>query len=255
VAEVDYEAEYNARARVPEHPEIFARWTAEAARHRSEAPCALDLAFGDTPRQAMDIFLPGGRTMAMFIHGGWWRTLDRSMFSHMARGLNAHGIAVAVVGYDLCPSVSIGDIVQQMRRACAFLGRRVVVIGHSAGGHLAAAMAATEKGVMAGYAISGLFDLDPLVGLSMNADWKLDAASARALSPSRWPNPGVPFDAIVGERESDEFKRQGRALAGAWGARYAEVSGANHFTVLDPLSDPDSAMVARLTDICARTTS
>jgi arylformamidase len=255
VPKVDYEAEYNARAQVPEHPRIFARWTEEAARYRSATPCELCLAFGDTPRQAMDIFLPGARAMAMFIHGGWWRTLDRAMFSHMARGLNAHGIAVAVVGYDLCPAVSIGDIVEQVRRACAFLDRRVVVVGHSAGGHLAAAMAATVKNVAAGYAISGVFDLDPLVGLSMNADWKLDARSARALSPHRWAKPDVVFDAVVGELESNEFRRQSRALAVAWGARYEEVTGTNHFTVLDPLADPQSAMVARIGAFCARTAS
>jgi arylformamidase len=255
VAEVDYEAEYNARAMVPEHPEIFARWTEAAARYRGETRCDLGLAFGDTPRRAMDIFLPAGRAMAMFIHGGWWRSLDRSMFSHMARGLNAHGIAVAVVGYDLCPAVSIGDIVEQIRRACVFLDRRVVVVGHSAGGHLAAAMAATERNVTAGYAISGVFDLEPLVGLAMNADWKLDADSARVLSPCHLPKPEVPFDAVVGALESNEFRRQSRVLAEAWEARYLEAIGTNHFTVLDPLSDPDSAMVARLSEFCARTIS
>jgi arylformamidase len=255
VPDVDYEAEYNARAMVPEHPEIFARWAADAARYREGAPCDLGLKFGDTQRQAMDIFLPGARSMAMFIHGGWWRALDRAMFSHMARGLNAHGIAVAVVGYDLCPDVSIGGIVEQIRRACAFLDRRVVVVGHSAGGHLAAVMAATVQNVAAGYAISGVFDLDPLVGLSMNADWKLDAPSAHALSPCRWPRPDVAFDAVLGELESNEFRRQSRALAQAWGARYEEISRANHFTVLDALADPDSAMVARIAAFCARTTS
>ena len=253
--DVDYEAEYNARAMVPEHPGIFARWTAEAERYRETAPCELGLKFGDTPRQAMDIFLPGGRAMAMFIHGGWWRALDRTMFSHMARGLNAHGIAVAVVGYDLCPDVSIGDIVEQMRRACLFLGRPVVVAGHSAGGHLAAAMTATVKAVKAGYAISGVFDLEPLVGLSMNEDWKLDVLSARKLSPQRRPKPQGSFDAVVGGGESNEFKRQSRSLADAWGARYEEIAGANHFTVLDALCDPESAMVARLSEICARTAS
>ncbi len=93
------------------------------------------------------LFLPEAgeaAPLAIFIHGGWWRSLDPSFFSHMARGPNARGVAVAVVGYDLCPNVSIADIIEQMRRACAFLwqrfGRRMLVYGHSAGGHLAAAM-------------------------------------------------------------------------------------------------------------------
>jgi arylformamidase len=255
VPDIDYEAEYNARAMVPEHPEIFARWTDEAACYRECAPCELGLKFGDTPRQAVDVFLPGARGMVMFIHGGWWRALDRTMFSHMARGLNVHGIAVAVVGYDLCPDVSIGDIVEQMRRACLFLRRPVVVAGHSAGGHLAAAMTATVNTVTAGYAISGVFDLEPLLGLAANVDWRLDALSARKLSPHRWPKPAASFDAVVGGRESNEFKRQSRSLADAWDARYEEIVWANHFTVLDALCDPDSAMVARLSEICARTTS
>ena len=90
----------------------------------------------------------------------------------------------------------------------------------------------------------------------MNRDWKLDAGEARALSPVHWTLPdGVIFDAVVGALESDEFKRQSRMLAEAWDARYEEIPGANHFSVLGPLSDPDSAMVARLREICARTTS
>ena len=124
------------------------------------------------------------------------------------------------------------------------------MIGHSAGGHLAAMTAATLREVVTGgYAISGAFDLLPLLNVSENADWRLDAASARALSPIHLAPPRV-FDAVVGARESSEFRRQSRALSEAWGARYEEVAGANHFTVLDGLSDPDSAMVARIVEIC-----
>lgn len=251
MAEIDYEAEYNARAAVPEHPAIFERWARDAAAYRAGRPCTLGVAYGGSPRQAFDLFPADGPAMAMFVHGGWWRAMDRAMFSHMARGLNARGVSVAVAGYDLCPEVSIAAIVEQIRRACAFLGRRVVVFGHSAGGHLAACVSGE---VAAGYAISGLFDLMPLLAVSMNQDWRLDAAEARALSPIHRPPPML-FDAVVGALESDEFKRQSRALASAWGARYTEIAGANHFTVLDPLADPQSAMVARLAEICARTVS
>lgn len=254
--DIDYEAEFNARAMVPEHPAIFERWTRDAAAWRAETPHEAGLAYGDTPRQTMDVF--GSGRAAMFIHGGWWRTLDRAMFSHMARGLNAHGIAVAVAGYDLCPQVSIAQIVEQMRRAVRLLARRtggrIVVFGHSAGGHLAATLATTMPEVGAGYAISGVFDLVPLVGVSMNADFGLDAASARALSPLYAPAAPA-FDCVVGARESNAFKLQSRALAERWGVSYGEIEGADHFTVLDPLSDPASAMVAQLQAICARTFS
>jgi arylformamidase len=251
MSEVDLEAGYDARARVPEHPAIFARWLREAAAYRAGRACTPDLVYGDGPGQALDLFAAGGGARALFVHGGWWRAMDRKHFSHMARGLNLRGIGVAVAGYDLCPKVSIAEIERQIRRACRFLGGRIVVFGHSAGGHLAACVA---NEVAAGYAISGLFDLEPLVGLSMNADWRLDAAQARALSPVHRPAPAS-FDAVVGALESDAFKRQSLLLAEKWGARYEEIEGANHFTVLDPLADPHSAMVARLADICARTAS
>ncbi|HMK70924.1 MAG TPA: alpha/beta hydrolase [Xanthobacteraceae bacterium] len=275
MATVDYEGEYNNRARVPEYPEIFARWARQAEDYRAEAlkrgSAELGLSYGDTPRQTVDLLLPeAGATapLAMFVHGGYWRSLDPSSFSHMARGLNERGIAVAMVGYDLCPIVTVGAIIGQVRRACVFLwlrfGRRLMIYGHSAGGHLTAAMVATDwpalypkapaDMVPAGYAISGLFDLTPLIGLSMNQDLRLDAAEARRVSPMFWPlAPGRVLDAVVGDLESDEFKRQSRTVAETWRqakaqTRYQECPG-NHFTVVDALADPESAMVARIAEL------
>src|SRR5216683_8206457 len=162
---IDYEAEYNNRARVPEHPEIFARWAREAEDYRAEAMkerrAELGLSYGSTMRQIIDLFSPKSDVtrsdvtrrnvtapLALFIHGGYWRSLEPALFSQVARGVNAHGIAVAVVGYDLCPQVTITDIIDQIRHACLFLwlrtGRPMMVFGHSAGGHLAAAMVATD---------------------------------------------------------------------------------------------------------------
>lgn len=279
MAAIDYEAEYNNRARVPEHEDIFARWAWEAENYRAEAlkngRSQLGLCYGDTPRQFIDLFLPtagAAAPLALFVHGGWWRSLDPSMFSQVARGPNAHGIAVAVAGYDLCPVVTIADIIVQIRRACAFLwqrlGRRVFIYGHSAGGHLAAAMVATDWAafypkapadlVPAAYSISGVFDLAPLIGIGLNQDLRLDAATARAVSPLFWPLPaGRSFDAVVGGLESSEFKRQSRTIAQTWAqngaaTRYEEIAGANHFTVIDPLADPGSAMTARVADLAAQ---
>jgi arylformamidase len=172
------------------------------------------------------------------------------------------------VGYDLCPNVGIGDIVEQMRRACIFLwqrfGRRFFVYGHSAGGHLAGAMIATDwvalypkapaDLVPAAYAVSGLFDLNPLVGITPNQDFRLTPESARALSPALWPlAPGRVFDAVVGGLESSEFLRQSKLIAQAWGTagktRYEEIPGKNHFTVIDAFADPQSAMTARVVEL------
>jgi arylformamidase len=175
------------------------------------------------------------------------------------------------MGYDLCPIVTIADIIEQARRACVFLwqrfGRKLLVYGHSAGGHLTAAMVATDWQALypkappdlapAGYAVSGVFDLTPLVSVSMNQDLRLDAEEARRLSPLFWPiAPGRVFDAVVGAEESGEFKRQGQTLEQTWYERKAEtnyeVLPGNHFVVIDPLTDPASAMVARLVQLAQR---
>src|SRR5262245_14823860 len=136
---IDYEVEYNNRARVPEHPEIFVRWQRDAEAYRKEAAAErraeLGIKFGPSPRQFIDLFLPksggDGAPLAMFIHGGYWRSLEPAMFSQMARGLNAHGVAVAVSGYDLVPQVAIRDIIAQTQAACLTLwkrfGRRIMV--------------------------------------------------------------------------------------------------------------------------------
>jgi arylformamidase len=276
---IDYEAEYNNRARVPEHPQIFARWEREAAAYRAESirssRAELGLAYGPTPRQTIDVFDPAGEpsgAAALFIHGGYWRSLAPSQFSQLAKGLNSHGVKVAVGGYDLCPHVAIGDIIEQMRQACLFLwrryGRKILVYGHSAGGHLAACLLATEWAelssdaprdlVPAAVAISGLFDLSPLTAVSMNADLRLSAADARAASPFFWPAPaGLTLEAWCGALESGEFRRQNRIIADAWAKAGVatvclEVPGTNHFTVVDPLSDPASELTGRLVALAER---
>jgi arylformamidase len=225
-ATVDYEVEYNNRARVPEYPALFAAWARDAAAYRERhPPCSV--AYGAGVRNVIDFF-PGddGGPIAVFIHGGYWQSLSGSSFSHLAGGLNAHGIGVAIPSYDLCPSVSVGDIIQQMRaasRELARLGRSLVISGHSAGGHLAACMLATdwpafdaslpEDLVVAAYAISGLFDLRPLVETSINNALRLDDAAAWAASPLFWNAPlrGT-LDAVVGENESAEYFRQSRTI-------------------------------------------
>jgi arylformamidase len=266
---IDYETEYDNRARVPEHPQIFARWAAASSAYRARLPASQQarINYGATAREVIDLFdVRPDAPLAVFIHGGWWRNFDPSLFSHCAAGLNARGIGVAVAGYNLCPQVSIAHIVDEMRRAVLALWRRhskrMLVCGHSAGGHLTAALAATDWPaldatapadlVAAGYAISGLFDLAPLLHTSINHDLRLDSESARRASPALWPAPqGLVFDAVVGAEESGEFLRQSRLIADAWSkagaaTRFEAIAGANHFTVLDPLTDPDSAMVARL---------
>ena len=269
-ADVDYEVEYNNRAQVPENPAIIAGWSRDAAAYR-EAHQAHTIAYGPGARNRIDLFSGNSGAIVVFIHGGYWQALDGSFFSHLAAGLNAHGVDVAFPSYDLCPAVSITDIIGQMRtamRELAKLGRPLVVSGHSAGGHLAACMLATDWRaidvslpadlVTAAYAISGLFDLRPLVETSINTALKLDDVSAQAASPLFWkpPSRGT-LDAAVGGNESAEYLRQSRSIVDAWSAagvatRFASIADANHFTAIAPLADPKSPMTLRLKQLAGR---
>lgn len=269
---IDYEVEYNNRARVPENPALMAGWARDAAAYR-EQRAPRRVVYGPGPRHVIDFFTGDGQKfgegpLVVFIHGGYWQALDGSSFSHMARGLNANGISVAVPTYTLCPQASIADIIAEMRQATrelAKLSDRLVISGHSAGGHLAACMLATDWKaydaavsphlVSAAYAISGLFDLEPLVSTSINKALGLDPASAHASSPLFWKPPSFgSLDAVVGEAESAEYHRQSRTIVEVWGqaglaAQYGKVRAANHFTAIAPLADPHSAMTLRLKEL------
>jgi arylformamidase len=271
---IDLEAEYNNRARVPEHPAIMAGWVRDAAAYRQECGKRHTvLTYGSRQRQTIDIFAPEtpdpAKAPVLFIHGGYWQTLDPSSFSHMAKGLNAHGITVCIAGYDLCPDVGMAEIVEQLLDVAKAIHRKfkkpLVATGHSAGGHLAACLLATDwreidrslpaRMVPAGLAISGLFELEPLVPTSVNIKLGLDIAAARALSPRLWLTPKDRlFDAWVGGDESNEYHRQSQTIAAVWSAsgnrtRYVAVPGANHFTVVEPLADAQSAMTRRIAEI------
>jgi arylformamidase len=262
---VDFEVEYNNRARVPESGALIAGWARDAQAYRATVPAMRVLRYGAGARNTIDYF-PAGNAgpIVVFIHGGYWQALDSSFFSHLARGLNAHGIGVAIPTYDLCPAVAVGDIIDEMRaamRELAKLGQRLVVSGHSAGGHLAACMLATDWRardaalptdlIVAAHAISGLFDLGPLVGTSVNTALRLNDVTARHVSPLFWPLPSHgSLDAVVGGDESAEYFRQSQTIVEAWGralpARFEALPGANHFTVIAPLADPQSPMTLRL---------
>jgi len=258
---MDLDAEYDNRARVADSAAIIAGWAQQAAAFRASWPHAtLDLAYGPGDREKLDLFLPEtgpAAPAALFIHGGYWQALDKSWASHCARGLVMAGVAVGVPSYDLCPHVPLARIVEQMRLAAAALhrrtGRRILAIGHSAGGHLAAMLMATDwaaRGLPAGLVpaaipISGVFELEPLRPTRIGQGLRLNEAEARLLSPRYMPPPGGALHCVVGGAESGEFLRQTREFAAAWGGSWEAPAGQNHFTVLAPLQDPDSGLVAR----------
>jgi len=276
---IDNSAAYNNRAAVPDFPKIVEGWQRDAAAYREmmakDGRSELDIRFGPSERQYLDLFhaKETDAPIALFIHGGYWRAMSPKEHSHLARGLTGNGVTVAVAGYDLSPQVSIAQIIEEMRAAVLFLwkrfGKRIMVYGHSAGGHLAACMMATDWPsldntapadlVPAGYAVSGVFDLTGLVNTDMNADFKLDEASARAASPLFWPAPqGRVLDIVVGADELPEFIRLSHVMADSWGAagvqtRYEEVPGTHHFNVVAPLADPLSTMTSRVVELCEMT--
>lgn len=261
--------EYNNRELFPDHPRHFARWSESSARTRSSMTCYLDRAYGASPGETLDIFpaRKGDGSVLMFIHGGYWRSLDKRDFSFLAPAWVDAGVSLVVVNYDLCPGVSIERIVQQMLAASVWLYRhaeqygmdedRLYVSGHSAGGHLAAMMLAALWPVMdrslprdlykGAIAVSGVYDLRPLVQVDwLKDDLRLDEASALRVSPAFLPPATrAPLALAVGGLESSEFKRQNALLAQRWKPVLAgniSMPGTDHFTVVDGLADPANAL-------------
>jgi acetyl esterase/lipase len=269
--ELDLEAEYNNRARVPDHAVHIAGWQRDAAAYRSNARAELDLAYGPGERHRLDLFYPrngdAGGPVVLFVHGGYWQAFDKSSSSHLARGANERGLTVAVPSYHLAPTVKLADIVSDIEKAADFVmrrtGRPLVATGHSAGGHLAACLMARpdrlQQPVRAAMPISGLFDLPPLVSTSINKALGLTSEEARRLSPLAWrPPEGGHLVAVVGGAESREFLRQSQAIVDQWGkagitTRYHEVPGAHHFDVIAGLADPSDPLVSTLVELAAQT--
>ncbi len=276
--------QYNNRARVPDFASYFERWksTSAAAREAlATAGARLDLAYGPSAAERLDVFPaapgPGGRPpVLVFIHGGYWRALDKADFHFPAPAYVAAGITYVPINYGLTPAVSIDEILRQCRAAVAWLYRnpdahggdldRLYVSGHSAGGQLGplvmtqdwAAQGLPARLVKGTVAISGLYDLEPIRLSYLNEGMNLDAAAVHRNSPIRQvppaSRPQPPLVLCVGAAESPEFLRQQDAYAAAWArsqapARIVEAPGANHFSVMDLFADPGSALFHACRDL------
>ncbi|HET9642185.1 MAG TPA: alpha/beta hydrolase [Burkholderiaceae bacterium] len=266
------DAQYNNRTLVPGHEKIFARWREASALTRLRASRRIGLCYGEGPSETLDLFLSArdGAPVFVFIHGGYWRSMDKAEHSFVAASFMADGAMVVVPNYALCPQVTIETIALQMAKTVAWTYRhaalyggdpnRIIVGGHSAGGHLAAMLLCCDwpsvapdlpPGLVQGaVSISGLFDLEPLSRTPfLKDDLQLTTESVRRLSPVNFPPPSYGrLMAFVGDEESSEFHRQSALLRQHWGENSVPVCetvpNTNHFTVLHELANPRSRIHA-----------
>jgi len=240
------------------------RWAAaaEAFRDSLDARARLGLSYGPSDRMALDHFMPEGEAQGtlIFVHGGYWLKFDRSYWSHLAAGALARGWCVAMPSYDLCPSVRIAGITQQIAQAVMAVAEGstgpISLAGHSAGGHLVSRMlapgmlpASVTGRLVHVMPISPVSDLEPLLQTVMNAEFGMDAAMARSESPLHQPAPEVPVTVWAGADERPAFLDQARWLAKAWACDHVVTDGEHHFNVIDALADPGSDMIRRLTTV------
>ncbi len=268
------DAAYNNRLAVPDFEAAYVgRWMALSADIRARIPCRLNLTYGPSPRQRLDVFTPpgtapsGGRPALLYIHGGYWQGGDKDIYSFLASGVTDKGALLIAATYDLCPTVTMSALVEQTRQVVdwvhAHAGEigldpgRLVVAGHSAGGHIAATLAHTDwaaRGLAAdalagALPLSGLYDLEPIRLNYLNAACRMDAAEAARLSPIRHIGRTAPPTVLaVGAAELPELVRQtrdyGAALtrAGVPPRAVVETPGDNHFSIVDTLLDPGGAL-------------
>ncbi|MDX8351575.1 alpha/beta hydrolase [Cognatiyoonia sp. IB215182] len=245
---------YANAAYVPGADDYPDKWEREAAAFRTTSMCECDVIYGESPRQRLDFFHPDrlAKGLIVFVHGGYWLRFDKSFWSHLAAGPLAHGWAVAMPSYDLCPDVRIGQIGDQVAAAIALAASRVLgpirLAGHSAGGQLVARMTAPRLGarwqerVEKVVPISPVADLAPLMKTSMNETLRIDAEEAQAESPVHLPRPSASVTVWVGAEERPAFLKQAQALSDAWGCAHEVVLGQHHFNVVEDLADPGSAL-------------
>ncbi len=261
------DAEYNLRARFPNHPHFMQKWATEGDAELARPGWQRDLPYGPTVAEKLDLIAPpvqnGKRAPLMvFVHGGYWQALDKRDCASLAPAFVKAGIAYATINYTLAPVAGLDEIVRQARACLAWLWRnapllgcdpdRIFVAGHSAGGHIAAVLAATDWATLGGlppdlvkgaYPVSGIYDLEPIRLSYQNPVLKLDEGTVRRTSPILMKPVTKRIVLSVGEKEPKEFHRQQAELAAAWkkagaSVEVVEASGLDHFDILEKFGDP-----------------
>ncbi|MGE0796672.1 MAG: alpha/beta hydrolase [Lautropia sp.] len=274
------EQEYNLRQRHPEREAVYRRFAEASERYRAGTTHHRNLRYGPGPRCLLDLFPargsaePAPSRLLVFIHGGYWRALEKDIFSFIAEPYAARGMAVAMLGYDLAPAVTLPEIVAETESAmrwlaasAASLGIRsdgVVLAGHSAGGHLCGVLAGRTAGELGGLEVaaivglSGIYDLHPLLRASMNRDVRMTRADCDGLSPMAFERfCAQRFLLAVGALETLGFKQQTQRFADRLAtlghpSQVAIVPGRTHFDLLDEFADPGSTLFASTLALTAR---
>lgn len=266
----DWDNAYTNGANIPGGDRWPAAWVEPAQAFRDALASAgrakFDIAYGDKPRNRLDLFLPKAapKGLVVFVHGGYWMALDKSFWSHLAAGPVANGYAVAMPSYTLCPEIRIAGIVKEIggavSKAAEMVDGPLMLTGHSAGGHLVSRMIAAgsplapevQARIRHVVSISGLHDLRPLINTGMNGTLRIDEAEALAESPALLrPVENARITCWVGGGERAEFLRQNALLANIWTGLGATTSAVvepdrHHFNIIDGLADANHQLTRTL---------
>ena len=261
--------DYANQKAVPDFANYFEHWRSSSQAFREKTPGLLDVPYGNGWRESLDIFpveLGKKAPVFVFIHGGWWYFLDKKDHSFVVQPYHQRGCVGVCVGYPLAPAVTIGEIVESVRRSLVWIYQNIErfggdpdqihIAGHSAGGHLTAMMMLTDWTlygsprdlVKSGCSVSGLFNLVEILNVPQNANFRMLASVAYRNSPIRLiPDRAKPFVVCVGGKETPGFLRQHRAFVEAWASpdrplADASLAGENHFSVIGELANPESAL-------------
>ena len=270
----ELDAQYNNRAHVPDYEQYYESWRPLCTDVLSNFEHHLDIFYGTSPREKIDIILPKSgklHSILLYIHGGYWMSRSTSDQTFLAKPFVEEGVAFGLIEYDLIPTVRMDDIVRQCRSAIAWLHAnadtfaldrdRFHISGHSAGGHLTAMMSLTDwvafcgspkNLIKSGCAISGIYDLTPIQLSFMQKTLDLNDDEVRRNSPCLAEiAPTIPIIIAAGDRETNEFQRQSLDFTRDWNAKggncsFVNVPDSNHFSILSKLADPESQIVKDL---------
>lgn len=265
--QITLDAAYNNIAAVTDSARWLTAWSERSARSRRDLNSVLDIRYGNKERNTLDLFLSGAPSapLFVFIHGGYWQNNDKSRFSFIADGLRTRGVDVAVPGYSLAPEIRLGDIIDEIQQALAFIRnnleqfrqdhQRIIVGGWSAGGHLSA-MVQAHADVAGVLPISGIFDLEPIAQSYINTKLQLTREEVLGLSPIyNWPEQSIPVRMAVGALELPELVRQSADYADAARRRdcdveFVRMANRHHFSILEELSNPDGVLAQMVIRLC-----